>query len=263
MAEACVLCESSAGVRWRQDGWVQCAACRTLLREPMPSERELAALYERSWQTPGDCRSETGGTDERLARLYGRRLCQSLGRDDLAGLAVLDFGAGRGEMLEALTELGAQVTAVEPFGWRLLREHGYQAYEKVEDLPGDLRVDGVVSMDVIEHMLSPWRELALLGGHLKPGGWMCLCTPNGQSLRARLGRSRWGECQRAGHLMLFGPRGMQRLLERAGFSRHQRLRWYIPYSANAVRNVGHWALHALGVDGELRYMAWRGDSCVY
>ena len=82
----------------------------------MPTQEELDALYAKSWQNPERFRSETGGTELGLARIYAKLLAGSLRLRNLKGLRILDFGAGRGDMLKALMELGAEVVGVEPYG---------------------------------------------------------------------------------------------------------------------------------------------------
>ena len=51
------------------------------------------------------------------SRIYARKLAETLGRKDFAGLKLCDFGAGRGSMATALIELNADVYAIEPFGY--------------------------------------------------------------------------------------------------------------------------------------------------
>lgn len=254
---ACPVCERREKPRWREEGWFRCRACGTLVREVMPTQADLDKLYDESWTQPDTFTSETGGTNPRVARLYVRRLMRSLGLEDFNGLRVLDFGAGRGDMLAALRERGASVTGIDPFGWRFLRDQGYEAYPSLEALPADRVFDGAITIDVVEHLPECWRQLDVLRCRLAPGGWLMVSTANADSLLARLTRGKWREARRAGHLMLFPPRGMELIMERGGWRKYRRLRWFVDYDPKPHRRLLHWTLQAVGLDGEVRYLARR------
>jgi 2-polyprenyl-3-methyl-5-hydroxy-6-metoxy-1,4-benzoquinol methylase len=223
----------------------------------LPSGEELDRLYRASWSEPGQHLDETGATEPELARRYARRLAGCLERNDFSGLSILELGAGHGGMLAALAELGARVTALEPYGRARLEERGYRVLGSVDELPAGERFDGIVALEVAEHLPDPTSEFRRLGGRLRQSGWLFLTTPNAAGLRARLGGDRWDEARKAGHLLLFGPRSLETMLERAGFDRRLRLRWLLAYSANPARGAVQVLLQLLALDGALRYLAWR------
>src|SRR5205823_4085133 len=147
-------------------------------RHPLPSEKDLAKIYQKSWLDPYEYRSETGGTDLDLARTYVRRLANSLGFKDFSGLKILDFGAGRGAMLTALKELGADVCAIEPFGYQFLENKGFITFRTLDEIPVGIIFDGIVAIDVIEHLYAPWNELRRFLEILKDSGWVYISTVN-------------------------------------------------------------------------------------
>jgi SAM-dependent methyltransferase len=252
----CPLCSSEGRPQWARTYFYACVGCGLIFRWPLPRDDELSRLYEESWSDPCSCGlKETGGTDLAYARMYARKLATELGVKDLAGLEVCDFGAGRGEMASALAELGARVFVVEPFGQDYLRSHGFEPYGSLGDLPPDLRFDGVVSISVMEHLAAPWRVLADIRARLKPNAWAYLATPNAGGLAARLTRHNWSRVRERGHLLLFAPATMSLAMDRAGFTEHRRLRWFIPYH-KGLRNSLLYALQTVGLDGELRYLAF-------
>jgi len=142
---------------WPQSGWDRCLDCKLYFKNPMPTQKNLFALYTNSWQHPERSRSETGGTDLRLARIYAKLLARSLGLQNFYGLRIMDYGAGRGDMLKALMELGAKVVGIEPYGLDFLRAQGFEAYEDISEVKGNF--DGIVTIDVIEHLRNPWDIL--------------------------------------------------------------------------------------------------------
>jgi 2-polyprenyl-3-methyl-5-hydroxy-6-metoxy-1,4-benzoquinol methylase len=236
----------------------RCTDCGLVIRNPQPVAHKLDQLYEESWVDPEANVIETGATDSGLAHLYMKRLLHSLGLTSFSGLTILDFGAGRGATVEALSSLGANVVAVEPFGHTYLQKRGIPAYPTLDDVPGDLRFDGIVSIDVVEHLTVPLETMTQLKNLLSDQGWLFLATPNAGGINSRLKRAAWSEVLNPGHLFLFAPNNLDLLLAKTGFPRRQRLRWYVRYSDNLAKRVLHLVLQTAAVDGELRYLAYKG-----
>ena len=159
-------------------------------------------------------------------------------------------------MASALAELGADIYAIEPFGFDFLVSQGIKAFKSMKDLPSNLRFDGVVSISVLEHLEAPWVQISAIRDRLKPSGWTYLATPNASGLTARWNGDDWREAARPGHLVLLTPRSMSKMLEHAGFSRYQRLKWYVAYRQGIRMYLGY-VLQMLQVDGELRYLAFK------
>ncbi len=251
----CPLCNGTVAVRWPGVNVWRCRSCGLLMRNPAPGAEELERLYARSWSDPQTARAETGGTTERLARLYVARLLKTLGLGSAGGLKVLEYGAGRGEMLAALRDKGAEVWGVEPFGAGELRRRGFAVYAGLQEVPRDMRFDGVVTVDVVEHVARPWEELATLKGLLRPGGFLYVSTMNAHGLNALLSRSRWREVRKHGHLFFFTPSTLRRVLRECRFETARRLRWHVRYHTSWPRKAFDLVLQSLGLDGEIRFLA--------
>ncbi len=254
---SCPLCGGGAFVRWRTIKVWRCRSCGLLFRHPAPGNEELEGLYAASWSAPMQARAQTGGTDERLARCYVARLLQSLGLPDLEGRRILEFGAGRGEMLTALQELGAVACGVEPYGYEYLKQRKFTVYRRLQDLPPGRLFDGAVAVDVVEHLARPWQDLAALAGMLRPGGFLYLSTLNIRGLNALLSGSRWREFRKQGHLLFFNASTLQRVISAAGFEGLRRLRWHVVYHRNPLRRALDFVLQSAGLDGGLRFLGRR------
>ncbi len=250
----CPLCQARFKQRRRVAMFRRCDLCGLLVRNAAPKAAEIRRLYHGSWSRPETARSETGGTELIHSRAYARELVKTLGRSDFSGLKLCDFGAGRGAMVEALAELGAEVYAIEPFGYEFLTAKGLRVFRTLDDLPAGLLFDGVVSISVLEHLAAPWRDMARLRSRLKPGGFAWLTTPNAAGLTARVAGKRWREALRPGHLTLLTPPTMERILREAGFVSFRRLKWLVGYRGGP-RKFLIYLLQAVGWDGELRYLA--------
>lgn len=255
MAPLCPFCGGPCGPQWGHGAFVRCRACGLIRRDPLPGEQKLADLYRASWQHPLAHREETGGTTPKLARTYARKLADSLHLADFSGLSLLDFGAGSGAAATALAELGAAITAVEPFGHQHLRQQGIRVYPDLQQLPAEARFDGIVCLDVLEHLTAPWETLLRLRGRLAENGWIFLATPNPAGLNARLRGPRWREARKPGHLMFFDSPALERLLQRCGYPVYRRLVWTIAYSGGALGKLQDYSLQIARLDGELRYLA--------
>ncbi len=254
MEIACPNCEGSAAVHWKILSFWKCSSCNLIFRYPLPLENRIIELYEKSWTSPSECRSETGGTELSLARSYARKLADALELPDFGGLRILDFGAGRGDALTALSELGADVYGVEPFGYQRLVDKGFKVFRTLDEIPEQFTFDGIITMDVVEHLRSPWDEINRFGRMLNEGGFIYISTPNADSLRAKIEGENWREALRPGHFVLFTGDSLETVLDRAGYENRKRLRWYIKYNKNNLNNLLSYFLQMAQIDGELRYL---------
>jgi SAM-dependent methyltransferase len=253
----CPLCRGDIHRLWRESNFWGCIACSLRFRNPPPSHQELADLYKHSWLHPSENLFETGSTGLHLSRHYVHKLADSLDVPNFKGMNILEFGAGRGDLLQALAENGAEVTAVEPFGYKELCARSLPAYRSLDDLPQGVQFDGVVTVDVIEHLARPWEVLGRLQEFLKSTGWLFISTPNPHSLNSRLHGERWREAKKQGHLIFFSPQSMMLQLQQSGFSNARRLRWFTGYGKPPLERIVQYLLQGLGIDGELRYLAWK------
>ena len=252
----CRFCNGTTRPHWRRGIFHRCLSCGLLARIRAAEGVDLERLYEQSWLDPDFRRSETGGTELAHSRVYAAKLARALHIKDFTGRRICDFGAGRGSMSQALSELGAEIYAVEPFGYDFLINQGIRAFRNLRDLPPGVELDGVVSISVLEHLDTPWQALRQIRERLKPSGWAYLATPNAGGLMAHLAHDRWREAVRPGHLVLLTASAMEKMLARAGYSSYRRLRWCVAYQSGA-RNLFGYALQIAGIDGELRYLAFK------
>src|SRR5258708_18074724 len=233
--------------------FLRCDECGVVYRDPFPSAANLARLYNEGWQSPTSNKRETGATDATIASDLIDSVVKTLGGRSLVGMRVLDYGAGRGAMSLELKKRGADVVAIEPFGSDYLIKLGIPAYRDLSELAAASQFDGIVCLEVIEHLRNPRRVLANLYGRLSPGGWLLVTTPNAAGLPAKLMGQRWREAAKPGHIVLFTPAVLRKILTAIGFCDVRRPRWFIRYpDASLPRAVAHFGMQGLGIDGSLR-----------
>jgi 2-polyprenyl-3-methyl-5-hydroxy-6-metoxy-1,4-benzoquinol methylase len=219
-----------------------------------PSRQDLESLYHASWSDPERHIDETGATDSDLAKTYIARLARSIGRKDLRGMRILDYGAGRGALLRALLDAGSEACGIEPYGYRFLQAKGYTVYPSIGDLPSGIAFDGIVLLDVIEHLKNPRKVLASCKRLLAENGWIYISTPNAAGIKARLARDRWGELYNRSHVFFFSPKTLRGLVTHSGFHNVRRLTWFVNYRRHPAVSVLHWVLQSTRMDGELRFL---------
>jgi 2-polyprenyl-6-hydroxyphenyl methylase/3-demethylubiquinone-9 3-methyltransferase len=158
-----------------------------------PGERDRFAALASEWWDPG-------GKFRALHRIGPARL--TFLRDELTrhfgkqrgnlrpleGLSLLDVGCGGGLVCEPLARLAAAVTGLDPAleNVEAARRHAkgqgltidYQA-GRVEDLAArGVSYDGVVCLEVVEHVPDVGAFLAACAGLVRPGGLLLLSTIN-------------------------------------------------------------------------------------
>ena len=108
------------------------------------------------------------------------------GAGSLEGITILDIGCGAGLLSEAMAELGATVTGVDPAARNILiaRQHAQQSKLDIEYLEGSIEVvanrcfDVVLNMEVIEHVNKLPDFFRRCCELCRPGGIQFVATIN-------------------------------------------------------------------------------------
>jgi 2-polyprenyl-3-methyl-5-hydroxy-6-metoxy-1,4-benzoquinol methylase len=147
--------------------------------------------------------------------------------------AVLDAGCGAGQVTSWLHGLGFEAWGTDPSesGIELASQNFKGPNYFVSDLiagppeqgPAD-GFDGIVSVEVVEHLFDPEAMLENCHKALKPGGWIILTTPyHGYVKNLVLALtnkydSHWMVDMPGGHIKFFSPKTITDMLHRAGFT---------------------------------------------
>lgn len=140
------------------------------------------------------------------------------------GAKLLDVGGGTGEFTQFSRKLGYQTMLADGSYFNVERENqlGYAAIQLDLNygLPTleDKAFDGVVCLDVIEHIVPAEQLLREISRVLKPNGFLILSTPNFSYILDRLQYLMGGELRAEGyHYRFFTQRKLIQMLEEAGF----------------------------------------------
>jgi len=114
---------------------------------------------------------------------YNRYLLHMIRYHAAGAKRFIDFGAGSGTFAVPCTELGIDVTAVEPDHRlrALLRDYGVRVVADAVELP-DSRFDYAYSLNVLEHIDDDVGALRTLRAKLVPGGRLFIYVPAFPSL---------------------------------------------------------------------------------
>lgn len=252
-ARGCPLCGGGSRRRLvtrRGFEVVRCAGCGLVYVWPPPTPEELDAVY-----ASGDYHAEVDEAERR--RTFAARLRQV---EELAPRRgrVLDVGCSKGTFLEVARAEGWDAVGVDrnPHAAEAARARGldvrcgdlidWEADPAAQGRPEPGSFDVITLFDLIEHTTDPRATLAACRRLLRPGGLLVITTPNIEGLvptvtywlfARTLGA--WDHPTPPAHVVQFGRRTLQQILEQADF---KIVRWraeHIPvaYSAGKLENA--------------------------
>jgi 2-polyprenyl-3-methyl-5-hydroxy-6-metoxy-1,4-benzoquinol methylase len=207
---------------------VRCARCATFYLNPRPALEALAQIYSANDYYSYDF--ETAGNPVVLkARLQrnikkARSISAAL-QSPVSESTVLDIGAGDGALLEAFAGCGYRPenlhgSELDEAAVRKICSKGFVGHcVRAEEMSfEDQTLDVVTMMQVIEHVAAPPELLSILHRMMKPGGILCLETPNMDGWDRRFfSRRTWGGYHFPRHWTMWDPATMRQMLDRAGF----------------------------------------------
>ena len=212
-----------------------CETCGLLYRSPTISTKQLASYYSevdfRKWEISGHFPTE------RAALSVLRKLPQ--------GASLLDFGCSTGRMLAPLVkDYRCHGFEVDP---RAAKEAAAKGITMLQ--PGFLdsrsteMFDGVVMMDVFEHLQSPTKVLHRLSEALKPGGILVVGTGNGDAPACRLDPAQFWYFRNIEHLSMLTIRHGRWLAQQLGMTL---VRWDLMchYDHSLRARCGQYLRHA-------------------
>jgi SAM-dependent methyltransferase len=171
----------------RHGDLLECVECGTVQQLVLPAGDELHDLY-RDVDDRAYLAEETGrrATAEHLLDLICARR---------AGGRLLDVGCGHGLLLDEARRRGFDAVGLELS--RAAARHARGALgldvreEPIETFEDAEGFDAVVLADVLEHLDDPVAAVERCARLLRPGGVLCVVTPDPSSLTARLAGRRW------------------------------------------------------------------------
>lgn len=225
-AESVRITDSHYGRVWNL---ALCEDCGHIFADPCPTPAFINALYGALEDPLYD--EESGGREKNFLRVFKtlEKLRPEKGR-------LLDVGAATGILMDLAARRGWETDGVEPSSWAVAyarKKYGLRIHESViETAPLEAASFDVVTMvDFIEHTARPCDALRKAAEVLRPGGLLCVVTPDIRSAAARIARGKWWHLRPA-HLAYFSRGSLDALFSRTGFSVVRRKSYSWTFSAH-------------------------------
>lgn len=134
---------------------------------------------------------------------------------------LLDVGIGTGLLLKLAKGRGwnVQGTDVSSYAIGKAKKYGFEIFKgRLEESTfKDIFFDVVNMRHSLEHMEDPSKALVRAYQILKPGGIICITTPNSFGAHAKIFGKDWPHLSLPYHLHFFSKQSLSRLVEDAGF----------------------------------------------
>src|SRR4051794_25273940 len=195
---------------------LRCLECATVQQPTLPNGDTLHELYR-------EMRDDDYLAEEAGRRATASRLLDLVGAHRPRG-RLLDVGCGHGLLLDEARKRGYETVGLElsreaaaharSLGLDV-REWPLEAFGQGTngDAPGTF--DAVVLADVLEHLDDPVGAINQCAALLRPGGVLCVVTPDPSSATAKLAGSRWWGYLPA-HTVLLPRRTLRELISASG-----------------------------------------------
>jgi SAM-dependent methyltransferase len=212
---------------------VRCDGCSLLMRNPQPSDAQLADIYTDTYflNTSRSGEPGTGAGENEVDALKRATAARYLDRVEMyrgwtpetrRGKKLIEIGCGLGNLLVEARARGYDVTGVEYAPAAVARANARLAADVVVQGTVDSpqlqygSYDVCAFADVIEHTRHPLTVVTRAWDLLGPDGTLFVAIPSLDSWSARLMRQNWIEFK-AEHLFYFDSRTIESLFLRAGF----------------------------------------------
>lgn len=167
-----------------------CERCGTVQQPALPEGEALRDLYR-------DMRDDAYLDQEAGRRATARRLLDLVEGQATGRGRLLDVGCGYGLLLDEARRRGWTVRGLELSAAGRAHATDALGLEVADatleslDPETDSDLDAIVLADVIEHLDDPVGAVRAAAGLLRPGGVLCVVTPDPSSRTARLAGDRW------------------------------------------------------------------------
>ena len=222
----------ACGVAKAKPVFMQCAGCRCVAMNPIPTGDQVAAFYQNYHAVTDWVKKK----DKKIARARKRiaALKLLLGRKG----RFLDVGGSIGTAAEAARRAGFEAVVQEPDAEATARGRElFPDVEHVEGFLGDLDLanpfDLIFCAEVVEHVPDPSVFMAELFALLKPGGLIYFTTPDCGHFRRPKHFLDWKSVKPPEHIVLFTKAGLKALAAQAGFQKIM----FQPYLKPGIRMI--------------------------
>ncbi len=228
---ACPACEGEDSTfEFRKQGFEYhtCLSCQTLFARTRPDFHSLEEFYTHSEATTYWINEFFKPVAEaRRQKIFVPRaeyVANRFGNDP--AWCIGDIGAGFGIFCDELRRLWPKSSyiAIEPSPEQaeICRNSGIEVIQKPVEAIEDSakRFDFLTAFEILEHLHSPRRFVAIVRDILKPGGWLLLTSLNGLGFDIQVLWERSKNVYPPCHINFLNPHSLSQMLEGIGFRVH-------------------------------------------
>ena len=200
--------------------FVACADCGHVYLSPRCKVQDIDKIYPDSRTRSNAVAYRVSGLARWLKRnVFDRKWMKRVLTALQDGSRVLDIGAGSGSQLVFLAEMSsfhlslyANELSFDPPVRNSLVERKVVLFEgPIENVDTEVRMDAIICVQVIEHVVNPRDVLQWISNHLAPGGILFLETPDLNAHARYVFGSHWGALAFPRHFHLFSRKALARL----------------------------------------------------
>jgi len=235
---SCPTCGSAAQsnpVFQRQDGvgFHKCTSCNIEYASPRFTEESLLNIYESdTWKDRSHYDNwsyENWKTGQGQHYHLVQQNIQLVKKFLPVGSSILDVGCDIGLTVRGLNDIGYPSEGVEPgsIGAQIAKEKsGVTVHQmEIDTFQSNTKFDGILLLDVLEHLYNPVKTLQECGKHIKTGGHLFIHVPHHGGLGNRYKRflhkigikKEYKHFGFPAHIYSFDRRSLRILLKKAGF----------------------------------------------
>lgn len=251
-AEQIKITDSEYGKTWDLS---LCQTCSHVFANPAPRPSFIQALYSQVEDPLYE--EEAEGRAKNFTKILSRleKICPQKG-------SLFDVGAATGIFIHLARDRGWDADGIELSAWAVKyaqEKYGLNIVQgsfEETSLPAN-HYTAVTMIDIVEHMSNPLEAVQKALEILKPGGILCLVTPDIKSRASRIAGAKWWHF-RPGHLGYFTAKSLQKLLDLTGFTIVNKKKYAWTFSAHYLFSRKKW-LHFL-IKNTRMAMFWKNIS---
>lgn len=218
----CPNCKAEVGLWGKKNSYTlySCVSCGLVFVNPLPDPTKVYGEDYFSGATGGFGYVNYDADKEPMVPVFNKYL-DLFARYGKEKGSLFDVGAATGFFLKIAQNRGYKVSGVE------MSTHATKKAQEanLDVSSGDMMAlnlasesfDIITMLDVVEHMTEPFVELLEAKRLLKLKGLLVVNAPNGQSLLARVLKTKWHLVLPPEHLFYFSPKNLSEFLEKNGF----------------------------------------------
>jgi 2-polyprenyl-3-methyl-5-hydroxy-6-metoxy-1,4-benzoquinol methylase/Zn ribbon nucleic-acid-binding protein len=214
-------------------GFHKCLQCGIEYASPRLVEKELLSLYEGDdWKDSSEYSDWTYANWKNSKGQHYHLVEQNVGLVKKylnKGSSILDVGCDIGLTVKSLEENGFYSEGVEisTIGAKIAKEKtGIKVHNmELEHFKSEIKFDGVLLLDVLEHLYNPIKVLTECGSHMKQGGYIFIHVPHHGGISTRFKRFLHKKGLKKGykhfgfpaHIYAFDRQSLKAILAKSGF----------------------------------------------